>query len=132
MGRKVGAKLRNPRALSPEQLLHEETAAFNKATVAWNRRMTLLSFSSQVCGPDTHPDEITRFAGTFERFVLEGTEPERPGEVVALTVTPKKVVLPVIDPEAARSQRAVDIRTDRGLSLGINRSGSSPSDGPSD
>jgi hypothetical protein len=127
MGRKVGAKLRNPRALSPEQLLHEETAALNKATIAWNRRMTLLSFSAQVCGPDTHPDEITRFAGTFESFVLEGTVPAEPsGDVVALTVAPKKVVLPVIDPEAARSQRAGDIRAGRAEPKGY---GCDPLDG---
>jgi len=107
MGRKVGAKLRNPRALSPEQLLHEETAAFNKATVAWNRRMTLLSFSSQVCGPDTHPDEITRFAGTFERFVLEGTEPEPAGEVVALKVAPKQE--PVVTLTSDVEPRAIHV-----------------------
>jgi hypothetical protein len=89
MGRKVGAK-RKPRASSRIQLLHE-------ATVAWNRRMTLLSFSAQVCGPDTHPDEVTRFAGTFESFVLEGTVPAEPsGEVVSLKVTPKPITTPTL------------------------------------
>jgi hypothetical protein len=96
MGRKVGTK-RKPRTISSAaQRLLDEAANFKETTAAWNRRMTLLSFSAQICGENIHPDEITRFAGMFEAFVLHGrVPPEPPADVVTLVT---KVVKPGVEP----------------------------------
>jgi hypothetical protein len=87
MGRNVGAK---PRTSSAAQQLLDRAEKFRNDAAAWSRRMTLLSFSFQICGEGIHPDEITRYAGTFEAFVLEGTVPPEPREVVTLQVAPKQ------------------------------------------
>jgi hypothetical protein len=98
MGRKVGTK-RKPRTISSAaQRLLDEAANFKETTAVWNRRMTLLSFSAQICGENTHPDEVTRYAGTFETFVLEGTVPPAPREVVTLQVAPKQPKQPKPNP----------------------------------
>jgi hypothetical protein len=62
---------------------------------AWNRRFSLLALSAQICGPNTHPDEITRYAGTFEAFVVNGDVPDEPaGEVVKLHAVKEPITTP--------------------------------------
>jgi hypothetical protein len=99
MGRKVGTK-RKPRTISSAaQRLLDAAANFKETTATWNRRMTLLSFSAQICGENIHPDEITRFAGMFEAFVLHGRVPPEPPAPPADVVTlVTKVVKPGVEP----------------------------------